>query len=100
MIKHIVMWKLKDFADGRTKEENIDLLIEKYEELKKEIPQIADAKIMKNITDKEGMFDTVLFTSFDNKEQMEEYLNHPSHKEYAKFCKELREDRASVDFEV
>lgn len=34
MIHHIVMWKLKDFAEGRTKEENIEILINGYEELK------------------------------------------------------------------
>ena len=70
MINHIVMWKLKDFAEGRTKDENIDLLINGYEELKKHIPQIKDAYIKKNIEPKDGNFDTILFTRFNNKEEM------------------------------
>lgn len=99
MINHIVMWKLKDFAEGRTKDENIELLINGYEELKKNIPQIKDAYIKKNVEPKEGNFDTILFTRFNNKEEMESYLNHPEHKKYSALCKKLREDRASVDFE-
>ena len=100
MIHHIVMWKLKDFAEGRTKEENIEILINGYEELKKYIPQIKDAYIKKNIIDKDGNFDTILFTKFETKEEMESYLSHPKHKEYSALCKNLREDRASVDYEI
>ena len=99
MINHIVMWKLKDFAEGRTKEENIDILIKGYEDLKKHIPQIKDAYIKRNINEKDSNFDTILFTKFNSIEEMESYLLHPEHKKYSELCKKLRDDRACIDFE-
>jgi len=38
MLHHIVMWKLKDFAEGKTKNENAELMKEKLEDLKIKIP--------------------------------------------------------------
>ena len=40
MIKHIVFWKLKNFAEGTSKEENALLVKSKLEGLKKKIKGI------------------------------------------------------------
>ena len=40
MIKHIVIWKLKDMAAGKTKAENAVLLKERLESLKDKIQEV------------------------------------------------------------
>jgi len=42
MIKHIVMWRLKDFAEGASREENAKKLKETLEGLKDKISEIRE----------------------------------------------------------
>ncbi|MEG2004025.1 MAG: Dabb family protein [Clostridia bacterium] len=98
MLHHIVMWKIKQTADGKSKEQNIDLLLSRYEELKKYIPSIKNAKMYRNIADGD-MNDVVLLTEFKDADELNTYINHPKHKEYSEFCKSVRETRSAVDYE-
>ena len=45
MLNHIVMWKLKDFAEGNPKEENAKIIKKQLESLKESVPQIKDIKV-------------------------------------------------------
>lgn len=40
MLKHIVMWKLKEFAEGKTKAENALIMKESLERLVGIVPEI------------------------------------------------------------
>lgn len=97
MLHHIVMWKIKENANGKTKEENINLLLSGYEELKKHIPSIENAKMYRNVAEGD-MNDVVLLTCFESKEELDAYINHPKHREYSAFCKTVRETRSAVDY--
>lgn len=95
MLNHIVMWKLLDNAGGRTKEENIKLLIEGYDKLKKLIPSIADAQMHRTVG---GNTDLILITHFRDEAELKAYVNHPDHQKYSEFCKSVRETRFAADF--
>lgn len=95
MLNHIVMWKLLDSANGKTKEENIKLLIDGYEELKKIIPSIADAEMHRTCG---GNVDLILITHFKDEEELNAYVNHPDHQKYSAFCKTVRETRSAADY--
>ncbi len=96
MLNHIVMWKLLDTACGRSKEENIKLLIEGYKKLQQIIPSIADAEMHRTVG---GTADLILITHFKDKEELNAYVNHPEHQKYSEFCKTVRETRSSADYE-
>ncbi len=100
MIKHIVMWKFKDYAEGADKKENILKVKNMLEALPEKIGFIREMKVEINVNPKESMFDAVLFSAFDSLEDVERYRVHPEHKKISSFVALIRTDRASVDFEV
>ena len=52
MLKHIVMWKLKEFAEGKTKAENALIMKESLERLVGIVPEIISLQV--GINEKES----------------------------------------------
>ncbi len=99
MIKHIVMWKFKSFAEGASKEENLMKVKSMLEALPDKIDFIREMKVEFNVNPKEGMYDAVLISAFDSLEDVNNYRVHPEHKKISSFVALVREGRASVDYE-
>ena len=101
MLHHIVMWKLKDFAEGNNKIENALLIKNKFEKLMSVIKEIKKIEVGVNMSFSQySNFDIVLDTWFENYDQMEIYQKHPMHKEISDWIGKLRETRAAVDYEI
>ena len=81
--------------NGKTKEENIQLLLDGYKELQKIIPSIADAEMHRTCG---GTADLILITHFKDKDELDAYVNHPEHQKYSAFCKTVRETRTAADY--
>jgi hypothetical protein len=99
MIKHIVMWRLKNEAAGGTKEENARRLKESLESLTDKIQSLRAAEVGINFNPSPAAFDVVLYSEFDNEEGLQAYQNHPEHLKIVDFVGEIRTDRAVVDYE-
>ena len=100
MIKHIVMWKFKEEAEGATKQENILKVKAMLEALPEKIDFIREMQVNINVNPKESMYDAVLISEFDSLEDVERYRVHPEHKKISSFVSLIREGRASVDYEI
>ena len=98
-VKHIVMWKLKDFAEGKSKEENIIFIKSQLENLIDIIPQIKHLEVGKNILPNE-IYDAVLYSEFDSFEDLEIYQNHPEHKKISAYVAKIRDDRIAGDYMI
>lgn len=99
MIKHIVMWTLKENAEGNTKEQNAKLIKEKLEGLFGKVPQIKKIEVGVSYRHDKEDWDVVLISEFESKKDLDEYQNHPIHNVVAQFIGKVREKRACVDFE-
>ena len=99
MVKHIVMWKLKDFAEGKTKEENIKFVKESLENLVNLIPEIKFLEVGKNINENCD-FDAILYSEFTSPEDLEIYQNHPEHKKISQYVTKIRTERTVGDYIV
>jgi phenylalanyl-tRNA synthetase alpha subunit len=101
MLHHIVMWKLKDFAEGNNKIENALLIKNKFEKLMSVIKEIKKIEVGINMSFSQySNFDIVLDTWFENYDQMEIYQKHPMHIEISDWIGKIRETRAAVDYEI
>ena len=100
MIKHIVMWKLKEFAEGNEKLENAKIIKAGLEALKNEISEIKFIEVGININEAEKESDVVLVSEFESMEALDIYQNNEKHKEVATFIKKVVEKRVAVDYEV
>ena len=93
MIKHIVMWDLKD----ENKLENAKKLKISLENLKEEINEI---KVGININNSDASMDVVLYSVFNTLEDLDIYQNHPKHLKVKEFVKNISTNRKVIDFEV
>ena len=102
MIKHIVMWKLKEVAEGKTKAENAAIMKELLEGLPAKIEELdsAQAGITFLEGDSEAHSDVVLTTTCTSKEALQAYAAHPEHQRVVQFILKVVEERRVVDYEV
>ena len=99
MVKHIVMWKLKDFAEGKSKDENIEYIKAELESLADVIPQIKFLEVGKNILQGEP-YDALLYSEFESADDLEIYQSHPAHKKIAGYIAKIRDGRVAGDYMV
>lgn len=98
MLKHIVMLKLKEFAEGNSKSENARLIKQQLEKLPIVIPQILGYEIGLNSLDDPRSYDMVLIASFKSREQFLLYRNNPEHAKVLEFIMKRAEDAKVVDY--
>lgn len=98
MIKHIVVWHLKDSAAGNTREENALIIKDRLEALMGKMDGLRFIQVGVGISD--GGWDACLYSEFDDMESLNLYAKHPLHLEVQKFVHEVITDRASCDFET
>ena len=98
MIKHVVMWKLKESALGASKNENALRMKRELESLSTVIPSIQAIEVGVNVTPSSAAFDVVLIATFEDEKGLNEYLSHPRHEEVGAFVAEVRLERIVVDY--
>jgi heme-degrading monooxygenase HmoA len=100
MVKHIVVWKLKESAHGRSKEENAHAIKAKLEGLVGIVPGLLHAEVGLDFRGSSESADAGLYSEFESREAFEAFLTHPAHKEVHPFVKEARSERLMLDYEV
>jgi len=98
VIKHIVMWKLKEVAECGDRVQNARKMKHDLEALKTKIPQIRHIEVGVNSIPSEASYDVVLYSEFNNEQDLEIYQKHPEHLKVAEFVATVRERRAVVDY--
>lgn len=102
MIRHIVMWKLKDEVDGKPKADLAMELKQQLEALPEKIDSIIELEvgINMNIPDSEAQADVVLTTTHAHREGLDAYRVHPDHQLVVTFALEIVKERRVVDYIV
>lgn len=100
MVRHIVMWKFKDEAEGLTKKENLLKVKAMLEALPEKIDFIRRMEVHLNENDNGKNFDAVLISEFDSLDDVKKYRVHPDHVKISQYVSLVRLDRASADYTV
>ena len=98
MIKHLVLFKLKETLPKETKTEISNQFKEAIESLPSVIKTIRHIRVAQNINPEER-WDICLDSDFDTLEDVKAYAIHPAHVAAANIIKEYKQDRACVDYE-
>ena len=99
MLKHVVMWRLKESAEGRTKAENVLYVKEMLDLLPDKIREIKNLEVGINMISAPPSYDLVLIVDFSNMLDLQSYQAHPEHVKVADYVLKVRETRAVVDYE-
>ncbi len=100
MVRHIVVWKLQESADGHTKADNARRVKDRLMALPALIPQIHRFEVGINFNPTAAAWDVALYSEFHNRADLDTYAYHPEHVAVAKFIQSVRTDRAVVDYEM
>ena len=98
MIKHIVMWNLKETAEGNDKEVNAAIIKKRLEALEGKIDGLLSLTVGRNVT--QGGYDLCLVGAYTDKQALAFYRDHPLHKEVQSFVHKVITERVSCDFEI
>lgn len=100
MIKHVTLWKLKDYACGNDKDTNYRISRDLTYEMMKEFPKLLHAEIGRGFTTGATRYDLCKIFTFANKEDLDEFIRSPIHAKYKEFNSQIREAHVVVDYEV
>lgn len=98
MLKHIIMFKIKESYPVSEKEAIINELSEALYALPDKIPEIVRYEIGINISKSANAYDLLLDSEFEDEDSLEIYRVHPAHQKVLKLIKELTEDIKVVDY--
>ena len=100
MIKHIVIFKLKDSANGKSKADNAEELKIRLLGLKDKIKEILEIEVgIKSDEASDTNYDLILITKFNGFDELDIYRVHPEHLKVVEFVGEVSDERVAIDYD-
>jgi heme-degrading monooxygenase HmoA len=100
MLKHIVMWKLKDQAEGQERAANARRMKELLDACAGIVPGILKFEVALAQPGLEATYDVVLYSEFADRAALDAYQDHPQHVALKPFIGAVREARQCMDYEI
>jgi len=100
VIKHIVMWKLLDQAEGNSKQDNARLAKQRLEALNGKVPGLLKLEVGFDFSASTTSMDLVLYSEFVDQAALERYQQHPEHVAVIPFMQAIRSERRVVDYAI
>ena len=99
MITHIVMWQLKDHAEGADKAHNLQKMKALLESCKELVPGIVRLDVAVAQPGLEATCDIIMISEFVSVEALDAYQSHPHHVAMKPFIGAIRQTRHCMDFQ-
>ncbi|XXJ20372.1 Dabb family protein [Desulfovibrio caledoniensis] len=100
MVRHIVMWTLKDEAEGQTAKENGAKMKEILEALKGRIEGLLHIEVSADIVAADPECHVILCSEHDDVDALNHYQDHPEHQACVAFVKKVASGRKAVDYVI
>lgn len=100
MIKHVVMWKLKEVAEGADRATNARRMKELLESCRGIVPGMGRLEVGIAEDGLEATCDVVLYSEFESKAALDAYQEHPTHQAAKPFIGAVREWRQCLDYQA
>lgn len=100
MIEHVVMWRFAQVAQGKTREENMQIVRERLLALPAIISEIGFMQVGRDVSRTDMSYDMMLVTRFDSLEALHTYKVHPAHVAVADYVAKVTTARVVLDAEL
>jgi antibiotic biosynthesis monooxygenase (ABM) superfamily enzyme len=100
MIRHVVVWRFQEEAQGASRAENLRAAKAKIEALAGEVPGFLSLSAGINAADSPDASDLVLVADFESWDALRAYQDHPAHRRLVEFLRSVRTERRVIDWEV
>lgn len=98
MLKHVVMWKFRDEAEGVDRKENLRQAKSMLDSLPGKIPAIRNFEVGIDVLHGTASYDLVLISAFEDAQGLLVYQTHPAHMDVVKFLRKVQSDKVVVDY--
>ncbi len=99
MIKHIVLWNFMQSMTAEEREAAAARMKKELEAIKPLVPGTVEIQVVKNEMDSSNC-DIALISTFESKEALDQYQNHPKHLEAKAFIVGVVERRVCLDYKI
>ena len=99
MVRHIVLWRLKETANDRGKAENAAEIKRQLEALNGKIPGLLKLEVGYDFSRTSESSDIALYSEFENRAALDAYQTHPLHEAVKPLVMSSREERRLVDYQ-
>jgi hypothetical protein len=100
MIRHLVLFKLKDFSSAEDKRKAVETVKAELVKLKDKITVIREFEVGINVGENPSAFDVSILSSFNSWEDLLIYQDHPVHQAFIVFNKNYSVQKAIIDYKV
>ncbi len=100
MIKHIVLWTLKNRENQPSLEAAATAIKEKIEGMRGRIPGLLHIEGGIDFTKSADSWDVALYAELESREALAGYHVHPAHEAFKAFIGPSRQQRSLIDYEV
>lgn len=98
-VKHVVMWRLKDQAEGNSKRHNATRAKHLLESLLQKISNIMSLEVGLGLNASLGGFDLVLTAAFSDLQALQVFQQHSAYQEVTDFLTKVSETHHTVDYD-
>jgi quinol monooxygenase YgiN len=98
MVGHIVLWRLKESANGHGKAENAAEIKRRLEELNGKIPGMIKLEVGFDFSRTADSSDIVLYSQFESRAALDAYQVHPLHEAVKPIVMAACDERRLVDY--
>ncbi|MGN1133861.1 MAG: Dabb family protein [Oscillospiraceae bacterium] len=99
MVKHLIIWDLKDELSDSEKAEKANEIKQGLEGLKGQIDGLVDIKVQTDFLESSNG-DMLLDSTFEDENALKGYQTNPKHLAVAKIVRANTKSRKCVDFEI
>ena len=100
MIKHIVLWKLKPEAEGKTAEQNAQEIVARFKTLEGKVTGLLSIESGIDFNRSPAAWDVGLVTAFPTKADLDFYQDFPAHVAIKQFIGKVSSERCVIDYEI
>ncbi|MBU8892677.1 MAG: Dabb family protein [Bacteroidales bacterium] len=100
MIKHIVMFRFTNIEHNNERLQNAIRMKNIFGPLKNKIDFIQYYETGINIKKTDFSYDFVITSVYKSLEDLKAYIEHPEHQKAIYLCKDIKKEKAVVDYEL
>jgi hypothetical protein len=100
MVKHIVLWTLKNRENQQNRKETAAAIKQRIEGMRGRIPGLLHIEGGVDFTRSADSWDVALYAELESREALAGYHVHPAHEEFKAFIGPRRAQRSLIDYEV
>ncbi|NOQ24839.1 MAG: hypothetical protein GQ564_05700 [Bacteroidales bacterium] len=99
MIRHIIMFKFTDVLNDSNRLSKAEKMKSSFSQMKSLINVVKSYDVKVNMKKTDFSYDVVIQSEYDSWEDLDIYLKHTEHQKAIAMCKDIKKEKAVIDYE-